>query len=218
MFAMISRNTIHFVLLLWLTACYSFHPTLTNRKPVYRAQSWLSMKWVFSKGPGSLQDAGLIGSEGEFYFHPNKAAKLKGPPELLSAKSRVIPIFPYNNVLFPLGTEMLNIVEMKHRQLLGDIGLDGVFGFCYYSQQQQKLGLVGTLARIKDRKIMEDGRTIVVIEGIDRFYLEGFTAEKPYMKARVQIFRDISENKVVLDSYESEIFNKVRVNSKVPVN
>lgn len=107
------------------------------------------MKWTFGKGAGSLQDLGAIGSEGEYYFHPNKApAKLKGPPEAFTQKSRVIPIFPYTNVLVPLGSDWLNILEMRHRQLLGDVG-DGLFGFCYYSQTQQKLGLVGTLARIK---------------------------------------------------------------------
>jgi hypothetical protein len=106
------------------------------------------MKWTFGKGAGSLQDVGAIGSEGEYYFHPNKAAKLKGPPEAFTQKSRIIPIFPYTNVLVPLGSDWLNILEMRHRQLLGDVG-DGLFGFCYYSQTQQKLGLVGTLARIK---------------------------------------------------------------------
>ena len=108
----------------------------------------MTMKWTFGKGAGSLQDVGAIGSEGEYYFHPNKAAKLKGPSEAFTQKSRVIPIFPYTNVLVPLGSDWLNILEMRHRQLLGDVG-DGLFGFCYYSQTQQKLGLVGTLARIK---------------------------------------------------------------------
>lgn len=117
-------------------------------KPVRSPASSISMKWTFGKGAGSLQDVGAIGSEGEYYFHPNKAAKLKGPPEAFTQKSRVIPIFPYTNVLVPLGSDWLNILEMRHRQLLGDVG-DGLFGFCYYSQTQQKLGLVGTLARIK---------------------------------------------------------------------
>lgn len=113
------------------------------------------MKWTFGKGAGSLQDLGAIGSEGEYYFHPNKApAKLKGPPEAFTQKSRVIPIFPYTNVLVPLGSDWLNILEMRHRQLLGDVG-DGLFGFCYYSQTQQKLGLVGTLARIKGTSSLE---------------------------------------------------------------
>lgn len=117
-------------------------------RAVRSSASLITMKWTFGKGSGSLQDVGAIGSEGEYYFHPNKAAKLKGPPEAFTQKSRVIPIFPYTNVLVPLGSDWLNILEMRHRQLLGDVG-DGLFGFCYYSQTQQKLGLVGTLARIK---------------------------------------------------------------------
>ena len=116
-------------------------------------KSEISMKWTFGKGAGSLQDVGAIGSEGEYYFHPNKAAKLKGPPEAFTQKSRIIPIFPYTNVLVPLGSDWLNILEMRHRQLLSDVG-DGLFGFCYYSQTQQKLGLVGTLARIKGNSLL----------------------------------------------------------------
>lgn len=114
------------------------------------SKNTMTMKWTFGKGAGSLQDVGAVGQEGEYYFHPNKVAKLKAPEEAnaYSQKSRIIPIFPYTNVLVPLASDWLNILEMRHRQLLGDVG-DGLFGFCYYSQTQQKLGLVGTLARIK---------------------------------------------------------------------
>jgi Lon protease-like protein len=68
--------------------------------------------------------------------------------------------------------------------MLNDIG-DGVFGFTYTSSQYQKLGLVGTLARVKQRKILEDGRTFVAIEGIERFFIKEIVSEKPYIKAKV---------------------------------
>jgi hypothetical protein len=134
--------------------CSAFN--LQSNVVTRRTKQSLEMKWTFGKGAGSLQDLGAIGSEGEYYFHPNKApAKLKGPPEAFTQKSRVIPIFPYTNVLVPLGSDWLNILEMRHRQLLGDVG-DGLFGFCYYSQTQQKLGLVGTLARIKGTLLSQE--------------------------------------------------------------
>lgn len=156
------------------------------------------------------------GADGEYYFHPSKGATLKGPVEALSHKQRTIPIFPYTNVLAPLGNDWLNILEMRHRQLLTDVG-DGLFGFCYYSQVQQKLSLVGTLARIKERKLLEDGRTLVLIEGIERFYLEEIVAEKPYFKAKVQPFQDYTENNDILEQLEQAVFDEVRTNVRVSI-
>lgn len=115
----------------------------------YHKRSTLSMKWSFSKGMGTMQDLGLIGSEGEYYYHPSKKASLKLPPGLSKEKEPVlkgvkpkglqtVPIFPYNSVLVPMGTDWLNIFEMKHRQLVNDVG-DGVFGFSHFSQSNQKV-------------------------------------------------------------------------------
>lgn len=182
------------------------------------------MRWSFSKGMGTMQDLGLVGAEGEYYYHPSKKASLKVPasssagsdaPLPLGKKgSQVVPIFPYNSVLVPMGTDWLNIFEMKHRQLINDVG-DGVFGFSHYSQSNQKLSLVGTLARIKDRKLLSDGRTFVVVEGVQRFYIQEFVSEKPYVKARVKTFKDYNENPHLLDDLEARVFAEVRVNVKL---
>jgi Lon protease-like protein len=161
-----------------------------------------------------MRDLGAIGSDGEYYFHPSKVAKLKGPNGVLIGKPKVIPIFPFNNVLVPLGKELLNLLEMRHRQLFSDVG-DGVFGFTYYSQQQQKLALVGTLARVTERKVMEDGRCVVVIEGIERFFIQDLISEKPYIKARVQTFTDYTESVNDLQRLELAVFDEVRTNAKV---
>ena len=103
---------------------------------------------------------------------------------------------------------------MKHRQLINDIG-DGYFGFSYFSQQNRKLSLVGTLAKIKERKLLNDGRTFVIVEGVKRFYLTDFVSEKPYVKARVHTFADVSERPDLLDDLEQKIFLEVRMNIKV---
>jgi Lon protease-like protein len=55
----------------------------------------------------------------------------------------------------------------------------------------------------------------VVIEGVERFYLEEIISEKPYIKARVQPFRDYSENADVLDQLEQAVFDEVRTNVQV---
>ncbi len=117
-------------------------------------------------------------------------------------------------VLVPGGTEWVHIFEMRHRQMIYEVG-DGVFGFCYFNQQQQKLALVGTLARVKSRRLLEDGRTFVVMEGLERFFLKKVTAEKPYFKAQVQTFTDYTENALLLDELERGIFDDVRFNVKL---
>jgi hypothetical protein len=183
----------------------------SNPKPhPAKLSSSLDMKWSFGKGMGSLNDLGLIGPEGEYYFHPQKPATLKGPSDIVG-KSRVIPIFSYNNVVLPQGSEWLNVFEMKHRQLLNDVN---VFGLCYYSQQQQKIALTGTLVKITSRKILEDGRVFAVIEGGERFYLEEVLTERPYIKARVRTFRDYSETPAILATLEAQIMNEVLCNLK----
>jgi Lon protease-like protein len=108
-------------------------------------------------------------------------------------KERVIPLFPRNQVLGPLGEEYLGVYEMRYRQLLNDVGEGGVFGHVYYSQENSKIALVGTLARIKRTERLDDGGIYVVMEGIGRFYTRDVIAEKPYLKARVQVFKDYSE-------------------------
>ena len=115
----------------------------------------------------------------------------------------------------PGSQDWLNVFEMKSRQLLNDVGDENVFGISFYSQQLQKIALVGTLARIKSRQILEDGRVLVVIEGTERFYLEKVVAERPYIKARVRIFKDSTEvPDTTLDQMERNAFEAARCNYK----
>jgi hypothetical protein len=120
------------------------------------------------------------GSEGEYYYSPNRPAKLKVPKEVktpvLKGKPKTVGIYPHNDVLLPLGTELINVLEMRHRQLLTDVREDGYFGLMHYSQEMHKLGLVGTLARIKDRKVRAVDAT------------GGFTRHSSHMYVRVSPF------------------------------
>ncbi len=180
----------------------------------------LEMAFRFQKGAASLADLGCVGEKGEFYFHPSKRASLQLPKGLeksqVEKKSMSVPIFPYSSILVPTGAEWLNVFEMKHRQLLNDLQPGGLFGFVYFSTSQQKLGLVGTLARIKSRKLLEDGRVFVTVEGVDRFYLSEFYSEKPYLKARVKVLSDYSLiEESELDKKEIEVFEELRTNLKL---
>lgn len=174
----------------------------------------LEMKFSYSKGMGGAQDLGLVGAEGELYYHPTKTVALKGTPSSAVGKKIVVPIYPYNNILCPLASDCLNIFEMRHRQLFNEIG-DGLFGLSHYSNANQRLSLVGTLARVKEKKLLPDGRIYAVIEGVKRYYLSEFRGEKPYIKAKIQSFQDYTESPEMLDELETELFLKVRLNIKL---
>lgn len=147
-----------------------------------------------------------VGGDGEFYFHPQKPIKLSNIERV--GKSRVIPILPHPNVVNPESLEWLNVFEMSKRRLLAE---DGAFGLSFYSAEKQKVSLVGSIARIKSRRIMDDGRSFVVVEGEERFYVEEFLVEKPFLKARVRTFIDRTEVFQALDPLARHVFEEVSV-------
>lgn len=175
----------------------------------------LHMKWSFGMGVQNMQEAGLVGNDGEFYFHPQKPAKIVGPDNICG-KKLFIPILPYNNFVLPGSNEQLNIFEMRHRQLLNEVEQNGnIFGLVYMSQAFQRISLVGTICRVKSRSVTDDGRISAVIEGLDRFYLEEVVSEKPFIKGLVRTFKDYTEAPDMLDQLELQIFGEVQTNLKV---
>lgn len=181
---------------------------------VRETRSDLSMKWIFTKGTGSLQDVGGVGPQGEYYYISSKKATLKAPTPVLG-KEKVLPIFPRNQVLAPLGEEYIGVYEMRYRQLFNEIGERGVFGHVYYSQDYQKLALVGTLARVKRIERLDDGGMYVLMEGIGRFYLKDVLSEKPFLRAKVQQFYDFGSNNELLLPLEQKVLEQVRYSVKI---
>lgn len=181
------------------------------------------MRWTFGNSGdlgglgaqqgGSIQESGLIGVDGEFYFSPSRPAKLKATTDVCS-KSLIIPILPYPNIIVPGGSEKLNVFEMRNRYLLNEVN-DGIFGLSFHSQQAQKLSLVGILAKMTNRKLMDDGRVSGTIEGIQRFYLEEIVSDKPYIKAKVRPFKDCTENPDLLEKLEWDLVEAFQTNMKM---
>jgi hypothetical protein len=205
------------ILSLFVHPCICFHVPASNRARggVYlRKKNNLSMKWLFSKGQGSLVDMGGIGAQGEYYYIQSKRPTLQAPQSALGAE-RTIPIFPRNQVLTPLGEEYLGVYEMRYRQLLHDVGEGGTFGHIYYSQENQKLALVGTIARVKKTERLDDGGIYALMEGIGRFYVRDIVTDKPYLRAGVQVFHDYTDNPILLDSLERRVFDEMRYSVKI---
>jgi len=174
----------------------------------------LTMKWVFEPGYGTMQQLGGIGKAGEYYFIPSKKPQLDAPPEVLG-KTMTIPIFPRNNILLPLGEEYTGIYEMRYRQMLNDVGENGQFGSIYFSHHASKSALVGTIAKIKRIDRLEDGGCYATIVGVKRFYLQELLADKPYTKARVQVFEDYVQNEVLAREFELNLFEELRYSVKM---
>jgi len=208
-----------FLLLVLIIAAFSFnvryHGNVHKRSS--RNSLPLEMKWSISKRKGggpigmNFPEQKVVGQEGELYYHPSKIAKLKEVP---TSRMRTVPLLPYNSNLAPHGNEWVHVFEMRYRQMMQDVG-DGVFGFTYYSQQEQKLGLVGTLAKVKSRKFLEDGRLYVSLEGQSRFYINEVVSESPYLKAKITPFKDAEVKTNSLATLERIVFDEVRVNMKL---
>lgn len=215
MTSIIARITLLFVSLFGVNS-WTVVKNVGSRR-VQNARQNLSMKWLFSKGMGSLVDLGGIGSQGEYYYIQSKRPTLK-VPEWASdvlGKDRTIPIFPRNQVLAPMGEEYLGVYEMRYRQLLYDVGEDGLFGHIYYSQENQKLALVGTLARVKRTERLDDGGMYALMEGVGRFYVRDIVSEKPYLRAGVQVFEDYVEDPELLEKLEHRVLDEVRYSVKI---
>lgn len=144
----------------------------------------------------------------------NRKANLIAPKASLG-EELTIPLFPRNLVLDPCAEEYLGVYEMRYRQLLNDVGDKRSFGHIFYSQENSKLALVGTLTKIKRIERIDDGGMYVAMMGVGTFYIKEITAEKPYLKARVQIFYDYWEDKELLDSLELKVFEEVRYSVKI---
>lgn len=177
----------------------------------------MTMKWMFGKIPGatgSFKDYGGVGGQGELYYIPASKPALKAPDGAVG-KQITIPIFPRNQVLGPTGEDFLLIYEMRYRQLFNDVGDGGLCGHIYYSQENSRVALVGTLAKVVKLERLEDGGMYVILQGVGRFYVRDIVSEKPYLKAKVQIFYDYSDDMSLVESLERKVFDEIRYSVKI---
>lgn len=107
-----------------------------------------------------------------------------------------LPLFPLPTVLLPGMFMPLHIFEPRYRQMVSDclVG-DGRFGLVYHDWDEQgpflsEPGRVGCVAEIGEHQYLEDGRSLIVAEGVERFrivdgiesdtlYFEGLVARHP---------------------------------------
>jgi len=106
---------------------------------------------------------------------------------ILTEKSRQLPLFLLGSAFFPHGITFLHIFEMKYRTMMFDISnTDKLFGYIHTDSKTGQIASVGTLCKIKDIELLEDGRQYIALEGIGRFNVQKIVKTLPYVLAEVE--------------------------------
>ena len=106
-----------------------------------------------------------------------------------------IPVFPLSNfIIFPETTVPLNIFEPRYIQMIDDVMKhDRIIGMVQPKEennQKPKLYNIGCAGRITSFHETEDGRYLIIINGVCRFkILNEFSTNKLYRECEV-IYND----------------------------
>ncbi len=109
----------------------------------------------------------------------------------------VLPLFPLPLVLFPGTLIPLHIFEDRYRRMISDVREgEGRFGIIYHDPDESgpflnEKGQVGTVAEIRRYQGLPDGRSLILIRGVERFRIvRELRADTPYYQARVEPYHD----------------------------
>lgn len=110
---------------------------------------------------------------------------------------RRLPLFPLPVVLFPGASMPLHIFERRYRTMVARcLETDGRFGLLHHDWDESgpflnEPGRVGTVAEIRRHRPLEDGRSLILVGGDERFAIaEEVEAGNPYFEAVVEPYRD----------------------------
>ena len=80
----------------------------------------------------------------------------------------------------------MHIFEMKYRTMMFDCAsADDCFGYIF-CDKAGRIASVGTLCKIVERELLEDGRQAIKIKGIGRFTARKILKTLPYVVAEVE--------------------------------
>jgi ATP-dependent Lon protease len=65
---------------------------------------------------------------------------------------------------------------------------DDMFGYIHTNPQTGELASIGTICKITDRELLEDGRQYIAVEGVTRFRVRKILKTLPYVLAEVEPF------------------------------
>ena len=141
-----------------------------------------------------------------------------------------LPILPIKNtVLFPGIVIPITVGREKSVKLVkeaykGDriIGVTAQKNLKIEEPGVSDLNSIGTVAKILKMLILPDGNTTIIIQGQKRFNILSLTREKPFIKAKYEILRDLDfdlekENTEAIVQSLKDTANKImKLNPEIP--
>ena len=130
---------------------------------------------------------------------------------LIDVSVRLLPLFPLPLVLFPGAPHALHIFEPRYRRMLADcLASDQRFGIIFNPQgtpeRELARGHVGCVAEVDDTQTHPDGRSDIIVHGVERFALERFVASPaPYEVAEVSNYDDEPEAGATLEPLANRV-------------
>ena len=149
-----------------------------------------SLEELFGNGNGVKY---VLNNEGSFDTDNGVDNMMIKPSQLDRKKVELIdiPIMPFESPLFPGSREFLFIYEMRFRSLMNDAEKNGNrLGRCFLSDNGA-IGSIGSFCSIFEKRNMDDGKGIFIIEANSRFRIRKIIATKPYIRAQVELIDDI---------------------------
>jgi uncharacterized protein len=126
---------------------------------------------------------------------------------------QTLPIFPLHTVLFPGTPIQLHIFEDRYIQMIQDcMESDGHFGVALIEQGHEALGplakpfKLGCSAAIREIEPLDDGRMLLVAQGIDRVRIDEVIDIDPYLTASVEFLPIIGKEDPGVESASAGLF------------
>ena len=138
-----------------------------------------------------------------------------------------IPVFPLSNfIFFPKTSVPLNIFEPRYLQMVNDsIKKDHFFGMVQpkkirknFKQKNTPLYSIGCLGKIKNFSETEDGRIILIINGVCRFkIISEIKTEKMYRIFNVD-YSEFNLDLIEKENFKHKNLEKILINFKTFLN
>jgi Lon protease-like protein len=130
----------------------------------------------------------------------------------MDVTSRELPMFPLGMVVFPHQQLGLYVFEARYQQMLADLGTERRFGTCLIARGSEVGGgderlSIGTVVEVLAAQPFDDGRTLILIEGVHRCEVTTWLEDAPYPRAMVRerLCVDCGIDPILLKSTESTV-------------
>src|SRR5687767_12131681 len=158
-------------------------------------------------------------------INPEQESDLK--PEDLPQDLSILPI--KNTVLFPGVVIPITVGRQKSIKLVKKayqgnriIGVIAQKNILAEEPTTDDLYRIGTIARIIKMLVLHDGNTTIIIQGKQRFNVQEFVQEDPFLTARVELLTEPLVNvnsrevKALIQSLKEAAFKILKLNPEIP--